>query len=185
MPESETVLTTRRLILRPFHEEDWQAVHEYASDAEVCRYMAWGPNTEEESKEFIRKASAEERQEPRVGYPFAAVLQAEAKLIGGCRIHIGSMGDREAWIGYCINRKYWGKGLGTEAAGALIRFGFEALNLHRIFATCDRENLASARVLEKSGMTREKLLRRHKREKGKWRDSFLYAILEEEFLRQR
>jgi len=181
MSRTEIMLTSDRLLLRPFREEDWRDVHEYAADPEVCRYMAWGPNTEDETKAFISKAIAEQQQDPRLSYQFAVVLQTDAKLIGSCGIRISDVHGREAWIGYCINRKYWGRGYGTEAAGALLRSGFEALNLHRIFATCDPENLASARVLEKNGMTREKLLRRHKRQKGKWRDSLLYAILKDQW----
>jgi len=69
----------------------------------------------------------------------------------------------------------------TEAARALLTFGFGQLRLHRIFATCDPANTASARVLEKIGMQREGLLREHEWVKGRWRDSFLYAILDHEW----
>ena len=181
MGGSKMALETERLLLRPFVEDDWRAVHEYAADPEVCRYMAWGPNTEESTKEFIKSAIANQDERPRISFPFAVVLKATGELVGGCKIHISSRGDRESWIGYCLNRGYWGEGYGTEAAGALLEFGFGKLDLHRIFATCDPENVASARVLEKIGMTREGHLRQHKWQKGKWRDSFLYAILENEW----
>ena len=89
----------------------------------------------------------------------------------------------EGWIGYSLNRKFWGQGYATEAAEALVKFGFGQLNLHRIFATCDPFNVASARVLEKAGMQREGHFRQHKWVKGKWRDSLLYAILDCEWRR--
>lgn len=89
--------------------------------------------------------------------------------------------NREGWLGFCLNRHFWGKGYGTETANALLRFGFQQLDLHRIYATCDPSNNASAHVLEKIGMQREGHLREHKWAKGRWRDSLLYAILESEW----
>jgi RimJ/RimL family protein N-acetyltransferase len=109
------------------------------------------------------------------------MLKDTGKLIGGCGINVSNPENREGWLGYCLNRNFWGKGYATETARGLIKFGFEKLDLHRLFATCDPENLASAHVLEKSGMKREAHLREHKWSKGKWRDSYLYAILEQEW----
>jgi len=76
--------------------------------------------------------------------------------------------------------EYWSRGIGTEAAGALIRFGFEKLGLHRIIAKCDPMNMASWRVMEKTGMRREGRLRENVKIRGEWRDSLLYSILEHE-----
>jgi RimJ/RimL family protein N-acetyltransferase len=83
------------------------------------------------------------------------VLQKENKVTGGCGIHVSSPEDRERWLGYCWNHRFWTKGCATEAATALLAFGFNSLDLHRIFATCDPANTASAYVLEKIGMQRE------------------------------
>ncbi len=174
-------LTTDHLLLRGFFGADWQAVHEYASDPEVVRYMEWGPNTEEESRIFVRRAIAGQRQEPRRDCGFAIVLRTEEKLIGGCGVFRSKPDSREGWLGYCLNRRFWGRGYATEAAAALLAFGFRELKLHRIFATCDVANAASARVMEKVGMAREGRLREHKQVKGKWRDSYVYAILVREW----
>ena len=102
-------------------------------------------------------------------------------MIGACGIHISSPSNREGWIGYCYNRKYWGDGYATEVAIVIIGFGFKHLNLHRIFATCDPNNIGSVKVLEKIGMSREGGLRDHKYQREEWRDSFLYSILEQEY----
>lgn len=75
---------------------------------------------------------------------------------------------------------FWSKGYATETAKALVEFGFKKLCLHRVFATCDPENTASARVLEKTGMKLEGHIREHKLVKGKWRDSLLYAIINQQ-----
>jgi ribosomal-protein-alanine N-acetyltransferase len=168
---------TKRLVLRDLKEADRQAVHDYASDPEVVRYMDWGPNTEEQTEDFIEQAIASQKEQPRRNYTLAIVLKAENKLIGSCGLQASNPDNQEGWIGYCLNRHFWGKGYATETAEALLAYGFDQLNLHRIFATCDPANVASAHVLEKIGMQREGHLREHKLAKGRWRDSLLYAIL--------
>lgn len=175
------VFQTERLILRDFEEADWKPVHSYASNPEVVRYVDWGPNTFEETRNFIRRAIATQNEHPRRNYNFAMILRAKNRLIGACGIFVSNLDNREAWIGYVLNRHFWGQGYATEAAKALLTFGFEKLNLHRIFATCDPANIASAHVLEKIGMQHEGRLREHKRVRGKWRDSLLYAILDYEW----
>lgn len=174
------VIRTKRLILRDFNETDWQAVHGYASDPEVVRYMDWGPNTEEETKVFIRRSISHQKEKPRRNYTLAIILKAEDRLIGSCGLHVANPDNREGWLGYCLNRHFWGQGYATETAKALLRFGFQQLGLHRIYATCDPANIASVHVLEKIGMQREGHLREHKWAKGRWRDSLLYAILDSE-----
>lgn len=178
-----TTLETERLLLREFEESDWEAVHEYGSDPEVVKYLSWGPNTEQETRDFVARQIGSQREEPRKRYGFAVVLKAQNQLIGSVELTVLSPGNREGWIGYCFTRRFWGKGYATEAARTIIAFGFKELGLHRIFATCDVENVASARVLEKIGMRRESHLREHKWARGRWRDSFLYAILDHEWRR--
>ncbi len=178
-----TTLEAERLLLREFQEEDWRAVHEYGSDPEVVRLMPWGPNTEEESRNFIARQMALQGEEPRNHYGFAVVLEPQNPLIGSIALNVSSRENREGWIGYCFIRRFWGHGYATEAARAIVAFGFEQLELHRIFATCDPENVASGRVLKKIGMRREGRLREHKWQRGDWRDSYLYAILEYEWER--
>lgn len=175
------IIRTERLILRDFDEKDWQAVHRYASDPEVVRYMDWGPNTKMETKVFISRAIAYQKEKPRRNYALAIILKAEDRLVGGCGLHVVNLDNREGWLGYCLNRYFWRQGYATETAKALLRFGFQQLGLHRIYATTDPANMASVHVLEKIGMQREGYLREHKLVKGRWRDSLLYAILEGEW----
>jgi len=107
-------------------------------------------------------------------------VKNENELIGSCSVCVSNIGNREGWIGYCLNRYFWGKGYATETANALVDFGFDRLNLHRIFVTCDPANTASAHVLKRIGMKFEGCMREHMWARGKWRDSLLYAILEQE-----
>jgi RimJ/RimL family protein N-acetyltransferase len=175
------IIRTERLLLRDFEEADWKAAHSYGSDPEVVRYMDWGPNTVEDTKQFIQRAIAHQKEQPRRTYTLAIVLKLENNLIGGCGIYVSNLENREGWIGYCLNRNFWKQGYATETAKALLKLGFTQLNLHRIFATCDPANIASAHVLEKIGMQREGHFREHKWAKGEWRDSLLYAILDYEW----
>ncbi len=85
--------------------------------------------------------------------------------------------------GYCYRKDYWGNGYATEAAAAMLRYGFETLGLHRIYSTADERNVGSWRVMEKLKMTRQGRLREHVWSKGEWRNSFLYSILEHEWRR--
>lgn len=171
-------LTTDRLLLREFNEQDWESVHSYACDREVVRYMPWGPNTEDDTRNFIRRAISYQQEYPRRHFELAVILKEEDLLIGGCGIRVSNPDLGEGNIGYCLNRNFWGRGYATEAARTLLKFGFETLNLHRIYATCDPENKASVRVLEKIGMSLEGHLRENLRIRGEWRDSLVYAILD-------
>lgn len=169
-------METNRLIIREFQMEDTAAVHLYASNPEVARYMIWGPNTEEETAEYIKRTIEMQKQEPRYDYEFAVVLKQDGRLIGGCGIHVSEPLQGE--VGYCFNPFYWGQGYASEAAATMLKFGFLELGLHRIFATCRPENIGSAKVMQKIGMKYEGYLREHMRHKGKWHDSYPYSILE-------
>lgn len=172
-------IETERLLIREFVAEDMEAVHEYASDPLVARYMIWGPNSEEESRNYISLTMEWQNGEPRRDFELAVVLKANHQLIGGCGIHVGEPAQGE--IGYCFNPLFWRQGYTSEAAGALLAFGFEELELHRIFATCRPDNIGSARVMQKIGMQYEGHLREHMRHKGAWHDSYLYSILKAEY----
>lgn len=172
---------TKRLILREFEEADFGPMHAYASDPEVSKYETWGPNSELDTKIYLDSILSYKLNDPRKDFELAVELKATGLLIGACSIHVVDSEAREGYIGYCYNKEYWNKGYASEAAKAIVGFGFKSLNLHRIYATCDPNNIGSSKVLGKIGMKKEGHLREHKLQRGKWRDSFLYSILEYEF----
>jgi ribosomal-protein-alanine N-acetyltransferase len=174
-------VNTDRLILRNFMNGDWRAVHVYASDPEVSRYMTWGPNSEQQSREYIERMMLHARQTRRREYELAVVLRESHGLIGGCGLTVEGPDGKEAMLGYCFDRSHWRNGYATEAAGAMLRFGFQTLGVHRIYSTADELNVGSWRVMEKLRMKREGRLREHIWCKGRWRNSFLYSILEDEW----
>jgi len=180
-------LETERLILREFSENDFAAVHSYASCKENIIYMLWGPNTEEQTKDFIKREISKLHEIPRKEYNYAAVLKNTNKLIGGCGIMLHS--DYYGELGWILHRDYWKQGYGTEIGKALLKFGFEELNLHRIIASCDAENYGSYRVMEKIGMRREGLFIEsrpaNKLSDKQYSDELWYGILNREWKIQR
>jgi RimJ/RimL family protein N-acetyltransferase len=174
-------LLTHRLVLRGFEEADLAAVQSYASDPRLPGHVDWGPNSEEEARDFVRSAIASQSTNPRTRFDFAILLRGEATLIGGCGLNVSASNVYEASVGYFIAHDYWSQGYATEAAYRLLAFGFRVLGLHRTIAICDPENVASWRVLEKIGMRREGYFVEERWQRWRWRDSLLYAILEQEW----
>lgn len=174
-------LLTERLRIRELSPDDWQAVHQYGSEPEVVRYMPWGPNTVEETQEFISRTIEQQKAEPRRAYDMAITLRPSGKLIGGVGLRVHGEKADQGDIGYVLRRDLWGHGYVTEAARSMLGFGFKDLGLHRMWATCDTRNIGSYRVMKKIGMRREAHHRRDVMLHGEWRDSYLYAILKGEF----
>jgi RimJ/RimL family protein N-acetyltransferase len=172
-------LETERLLIREFKQTDLDSIHEYASDTEVVKYMPFGPNTIEDSKNFLDRASSRQQEETRTDYELAVTLKDSNKLIGGCRIN--KVSEIQAHIGYIFNKKYWGYGYATETARALVDYGFTELEMHRIYASCDPDNIASRRVLEKAGLVLEGRLREDMVVHGKFRDSLILGLLKHEW----
>lgn len=176
------IIETERLLMREFIESDWQVVFAYQSDPLYLRYYHWTERTQTDAQEFVRMFINQQKEQPRTKFQLAVVLKEENQLIGNCGIRINDRQLREANIGYELDSRYWGKGYATEAARAMLKFGFETLGMHRIWSWCVAENIASVRVLEKIGLRREGHLREKEFIKGRWYDNFLYAILDHEWL---
>jgi ribosomal-protein-alanine N-acetyltransferase len=174
-------LSNKRLSLREFIYSDWIDVHKYASQDKVCQYQPWGPNTEEDSKDFVTQVINDATQEPRTRYVFAIVNNENEKMIGAGEFNIRDFTNKIGEVGFIVNPEYWGKGIATDVAKLLINFGFKELKLHRLVATCDPRNIGSSKVLEKVGMTKEGRIREDLLIKDGWRDSLLYSVLEYEW----
>lgn len=174
-------LVTDRLRLREFTADDWPAVLAYQSDPLYLRYNPWSERTPEAVQEFVGMFLAQQGEQPRIKFQLAVVLRSRGELIGNCGIRKDFATAQEAEIGYELSPTHWGRGYATEAARAILRFGFTGLGVHRVWAWCVAENTASAHVLEKLGMRREGRLRDKELFKGRWWDNLLYAILEDEW----
>ena len=130
---------------------------------------------------FVNMFVEWQKERPRTKFQLAVVPKDQKQLIGNCGIRINDMELREANIGYELDSQFWGKGYATEAARAILRFGFEELGMHRIYACTLAVNKGSARVLEKLGMRLEAEELEKEFIKGRWYDSLTYAILDHEW----
>ncbi len=174
-------LETERLVIRRFKEEDWEDLYEYISDEEVVRYEPY--------QAFSIEASQNEAKSRAENPAFLAVcLKENNKLIGN--IYFAKQEFKTWEIGYVFNRSYQGRGYATEAANAVIAYGFNTRGARRIVAMCNPLNTASWRLLERLGMRREGHLKQNiyfkKDEKGNpiWSDTYEYAILKDEYIKQ-
>src|SRR4051812_43634656 len=134
--------------LRPLVFSDWRAVHGWAKLPESSKYQSWGPNTEAETESYVREASARWHSLPQTSFPHAIVV-GDHEVVGIADQHL--RGPDQAEIGYGVHPDRWGHGVATAAARELLRLAFEEHGIHRVYATCDPRNLASARVLAKIG----------------------------------
>ncbi len=174
-------LATARLVLRDFTAEDWQAVFAYQTDPLYLRYYPWAERTAEDVQAFVERQIRPQRTQPRFKFQLVITLRENGRLIGNCGLRMESPDSFEGDIGYELDPAYWGHGYATEAARAMAAFGFDTLKLHRIFAHCIADNVASARVLEKVGLRQEGRLRDKERFKGRYWDVLLYGMLESEW----
>lgn len=169
-------LESPRLILRNYQFEDWEAVHLYASVPEFSQYEIWGPNSIDDTKIFVNQMITQAASKDRFLFNLALCLK-DGTFVGGCGIRRESQGSHIANLGWAISPAFQNQGYATEAARRLIDYGFQDLKLKVICATCDARNLASAKVMEKIGMTRVGLLKGEKIQKGFLRDTLRYEIL--------
>ncbi len=175
----EVVISGPRLALARFQDGDVEAVHRFASDPEVCRFTGWGPNTLEDTRSFV--AEAVQRRSDR--YDLAVLRDDE--VIGSASVWTTSPEHRAGELGYTIRRDCWGDGHASEVARLLVELGFDQLGLERLAATCDPENVASVRVLEKAGLRREGLLRGLYVVRGRRRDRLVFGCLRTDLIETR
>ena len=150
------ILETKRLVLRHLEPSDLDSLFALYSDPEVRRYFPEGTLTYEETKQELEWFLNGHPEHPELGL-WATVHKGSNRFIGRCGLLPWTIDQRpEVEVAYMLAKEYWGQGLGTEAAQAVLDYGFEILDLSRLICLIDRDNLASIRVAEKIGMTFEK-----------------------------
>ena len=177
-------IITERLILREFVIDDWPDVLAYQCDSRYFRYYPWTDRTPVEVRDFVQMFLDQQAEQPRRKFQLAITLMDNGQLIGNCGVRRKAENDWEADICYELAPDYWGKGCATEAALAIINFGFQELKLHRISSSCIADNAASARVLEKVGLQLEGRLQENEYFKDRWWDTLQYGLLESEWRAQ-
>lgn len=179
-------IETDRLVLRKIDISDAEDMFSnWASDEEVTRYVPWKPHkTIEDTKEIINFWLID--IDDADVYRWCIVYKDSMQPIGTIDVVNLDEDLETAEIGYCLSRKHWGQGIMTEALIAVIDYLFSNVNFNRITAKHNVKNLASGKVMEKSGMTFEGVLRQAgKDNKGDYCDLSYYSILREEWQRKK
>ena len=170
------VLETEDLVLRKPLRRDAKDIFRYASDEQVARYVLWEPHRSlAETRGFIREL----RSRIRAGCPssWAVVLRETGTVIGTIGFVWYSAENHSAELGYSFAREYWNRGFATQALKAVIDVSFRSLPLNRLEAQHDVRNPASGRVMQKSGLRQEGILRGRILNKGEYVDVALWSIL--------
>lgn len=176
----QMLIKTERLILRPFCPADAPRVKKLAGDKEIARttILIPHPYKESDAEEWINTHESMLQKGKALNY--AIVLAEVDELIGAIGLTL-SQADSRAEMGYWIGVPYWGNGYGTEAAKALLKYGFEELKLNRIFAHHMANNPASGKIMKKIGMSYEGCCRQHVKKWDKYFDIKIYGIVKSDY----
>ena len=148
------ITETERLIIREWYLKDIEALHKVMSDEEVMRYVwDYRPATFEQVEQLVRHCMAESSTQQWTTWPI--ISKHEDILIGYCGFLVRSYGEYkgETEMGWLIDRNYWGNGLATEAALAVLTLGLEKWSFSKVIASAREENTQSVKIMEKIGMS--------------------------------
>ncbi len=181
LPDTRPTIETRRLVLRPFQTSDAATLQTLINDKEIAA------NTRSIEYPYPDGAGLKWiEQHPKMWLDgksaiFAVCLKPDDQLTGAIGLEIEPENEH-AELGYWLGRKFWNQGITTEAAAAVVRFGFQTLALHKIHAHHLTRNPASGRILQKIGMVQEGLFRSHIKKWGTFEDVVFYGILKTDTL---
>lgn len=175
-------IISERLILQEITINDLKKIHQLHSVPEVDEFNTLGiPKNSKETKQVIQPYIADQKKAIRSLFCWKILLKEPNEFIGLAGMSLSNDRFKMGEFYYKFFPEYWGNGFATETAKSLIRFGFEECKLHRIEAGVATENLASIKVLEKTGMTNEGIRRKILPIRGEWKDNYHFAIIEDEF----
>ncbi|MCW4682266.1 GNAT family N-acetyltransferase [Bacillus pumilus] len=175
-PQSFPTIHTERLILKQATIADAKDMHIYLSNETVCRYMGIDAHeTIEDTKGEIKWYDNIFKEQ--TGIRWGISLKDDPAIIGSCGFfHLEKQHCRTE-IGYELHHDHWRKGIMSEAIAAVLKYGFIEMNLNRIEALIDPDNLTSVKLLEQFNFVREGLLREYEYGKGKFDDVLIYGLL--------
>ncbi|MGI9542581.1 MAG: GNAT family N-acetyltransferase [Cyclobacteriaceae bacterium] len=174
-------IITDRLLITDISTEHLPFVHELLTEPEVTRYNTLPiPDDRSNTRHWIDSWVIENKTRPRLDYTLAVKLSVNNEIFGllGLKLH-PEVEQGEVW--YKLHPDHWGNGYGQESLLALLQFGFQSLNLHRIEAGTAIENIASWKVMEKAGMIREATRKQALFIRGTWYDHYQYGLLQQDF----
>lgn len=176
------VLETERLIIRAFTNDDAEAVLSFRSNPEAMRFVPrpLQRNTDD-ALEMIGMINHNIAANESIGW--GVELKSSGKIIGSVSFHRIEKEHHRGEIGYMLHPDYWGKGLVTEAARAIVDYGFRELNFHSIEAIIDPDNRASENVLNKLNFVKEAHFKENFVQNGRFTDTAIYSLLKSDYLK--
>ncbi|MFE9446460.1 GNAT family N-acetyltransferase [Streptomyces sp. NPDC006602] len=170
-----------RLVLRELAIEDVDAVLVIYGSPEATEHLSFEPRTREQVGEIVARSIASATTKPRSEYALAVVERDTNELIGFGRLAMDPHQQRAATFGFALRPDAWGVGYGVETVRLLLGLGFEDLGLHRIWGARSPLNEASAKTMASAGMLQEGTIRAHIQKAGRWRDSVVHSMLDDEW----
>jgi [ribosomal protein S5]-alanine N-acetyltransferase len=173
------LIETERLILREATKADAKDMLIYLSDPEVVKHMGLEPfQSIEDACDEI--AWYESIVKNGTGIRWGITRKDDNQVIGSCGFLNRVPKHYRTEVGFELSKEYWGQGIAREALEAVVKFGFEYLELERIEALIEPANLPSQKLVERSGFQKEGLLRHYEYTCGKFDDLLMYSILKED-----
>lgn len=182
-PLSEVVpVVTDRMVLRLFTQDDVAGLAALQTDPDVVRYLPYDVRTPEQ----VAAGVTERIEHPPMDgdgqvLRLAAELRATGEMIGELTLFLDSVEHQQGKIGFMLHPAHHGRGLGAEAAGAVLDLAFEWLRLHRVAGECDPRNTASSGLMRRLGMREEARFVHCEWFKGEWGDLQVFAVLAEDW----
>lgn len=167
----------KRIFIRKLKISDAKDLYENIKDKEVVKWTVNIPRPypKDGAVKFIRKTHYKTKK--KKGYTFGIILKEQNKLIGAVDLININWKNKNAELGYWLGKKYWNKGLMTEAVKLILKFAFEQLKLHKVYANLFEKNIGSKNVLEKSGFKLEGKFKEARFKHNKWQNELKYGIL--------
>jgi len=171
-------LRSPRLLLRPYAPDDFDFLNQLESDPDLLRYVSWPPRDHEQVQaSLVEKTQQTSLRHDGDDLTLLMLLADTGERVGDVQLTWTSSKHRQGEIGFITHPDHAGRGYATEAAHLMLRLGFDDLGLHRISASLDARNAASARVAQRLGMRLEAHLHQNALRKGEWTDEAIYAVL--------
>jgi ribosomal-protein-alanine N-acetyltransferase len=181
-------LETARLIIRPFKLQDAEALQGIVSQTEVMRYLPEDVMSLDEVKEIIlwlNDCYRKNTPECIMKFTLAVIFKENGKLIGWCGLGPLDFSPSEIEIFYGLSSEYWGKGIATEAAKALLHYGFDTIGLNQIVAVTNPLNTASIRVIENLGLMYRRKVEKLPEKHSSYEGCLYYSLSRDEYSKMR
>jgi RimJ/RimL family protein N-acetyltransferase len=174
-------ITRPRLVLRRLHMNDWKDLVEVLGDDEIYTFVDATPKTEEQLVKWLEEEQWIKLTTPETTFCLAIEHGSDKKVIGAVYFNFIRGDRKQGSFSIYVSRKFQRQGLGTEALEGLLDFCFNGISLHRLAASCDSQNNAAIRMLNKVGLRREgEFLEDHMVGEA-WGNTMYYALLAKEY----